>query len=414
MNPTSGRSGRPLALLVVALLAACTASPPPSASTGLVPSASPSGAPRSAPALSPSDRPATTPGPPALPLGRDAGWQRVPDQASVSAAQFQDVVWTGRRFVATAVVVDGGGAFLDSLDGREWHLQRTMSDGAPARLAAGPGGVVAVGRIGERLASWSSVDDGRTWTSRAGAFPVPAAGSDTFAVADVVATDTGWLTVGREDPACQLECYTAPLRALAWTSMDGLHWTRVADQGAFDRAGMNAVVRVEGGFAAAGTADGHAAFWTSPTGATWSRGSDGGSWAPISGLAARFGTVVAVGMAQDANTGAPSVLAWRSADGRAWEPAPVDQSLDGQVFDVAATPAGFLATGPSGGGRCVGGIWASTDGAAWTCDASDPAFQGFGPYASAGSDSVEVAVGLWSDDESGSGLPGGAWWRAIR
>ena len=414
MIQTPSRYARPLALVVVALIAACTAAPLPVAPSAVAPSSPASGTSTSpTPPFSPSHAPtAALPASPALPLGRDPGWQRAPDQASVSAVQFQDVVWIGSRFIATAVVAEGG-AFLDSSDGREWHLQSTIPDATPDRLAVGPDGVVAVGRIGERLASWHSADGGLTWSGRAGAFPVAAAGNDSFEVADVVATNAGWLAVGHEDPACQIECFTTPRRALAWTSADGLRWTPVANQDAFDGAGMNAVARLGGTYVAAGTSAGHAAFWTSPTGTTWSRGRDGGSWSPIAGLAAGFGAVVAVGMAREDGTGAPVVAAWRSADGRSWAVASVDRALDGQVFDVAATPAGFLATGPSGGEGCVGGIWASTDGASWTCDASDPALRSFGPYAAAGSDEVEVAVGLRSDDSEGT-PPGDAWWRPIR
>ncbi len=108
----------------------------------------------------------------------------------------------------------------------------------------------------------------------------------------------------------------------------------------------------------------------------------------------------------------PGVHAWWSADGLTWSNAPVEDGVGGQVFSVATTPHGFLATGPSGEGSCLGGIWASTDGRAWRCDASDPAFEGFGPYAAAASDAVEVAVGLTSGGDAPEGLPGAVWSRA--
>jgi hypothetical protein len=69
-------------------------------------------------------------------------------------------------------------------------------------------------------------------------------------------------------------------------------------------------------------------------------------------------------------------------------------------------------TGPSGDPSCLGGIWSSSDGQAWRCDASDPSFTGFGPYAAAGSPDVEIAVGLTSaGPESPDGLPGAVWSR---
>src|SRR5205814_7506992 len=112
----------------------------------------------------------------------------------------------------------------------------------------------------------------------------------------------------------------------------------------------------------------------------------------------------------------PEVRAWASNSGQEWSKASVKNAVEGQVFSVAAVPNGFLATGPSGEKSCLGGIWASTDGRAWRCDASAPAFKGFGPYAAAASDTVEVAVGLKStaaSDESPLGLPGAAWWRSV-
>lgn len=92
-------------------------------------------------------------------------------------------------------------------------------------------------------------------------------------------------------------------------------------------------------------------------------------------------------------------------------------AVAGQVFSVARVPSGLLATGPSGGRSCLGGIWASGDGRTWRCVATDPAFDGFGPYAAAGSANVEVAVGLTSvgwDSTTGLGLPGAIWWRPVQ
>lgn len=352
-------------------------------------------------------------------------WQPVPDQESVSGVQFQDIVWTGERFVATAVVLGGGAAFLDSTDGRHWHLQSNLGPTAfPAGLAAGPRGVVVIGNIGDHPASWASVD-GLTWTAQAGVFPGSPTGSDTITASAVVATDDGWLAVGHEDPECHINCGLEPVRALVWTSSNGLRWTQVANQAAFKQAGMEVVVRGGPGFVAAGSTNGHAAIWSSPTGSTWSRvaddpmfharkGVDLSYWMGVQGLASGWGVVVAVGMDGAPGGGDSSVGAWWSVDGRTWARAKVDHALNGQVFDVTGTPSGFLATGPSGEDSCLGGIWASTDGRGWTCDAADPSFQGFGPYAAAASESIEVAVGLTSsDEETPNGLPGAAWWRPL-
>lgn len=78
--------------------------------------------------------------------------------------------------------------------------------------------------------------------------------------------------------------------------------------------------------------------------------------------------------------------------------------------------------GPPGSSRlghraesCLGGIWESADGRAWSCVASDPSFAGFGPYAAAPSPSVVVAVGLdGSGPESDKRWPGGVWRKLLR
>jgi len=187
---------------------------------------------------------------------------------------------------------------------------------------------------------------------------------------------------------------------------------------------MNAIAATADGFVAGGDAGGRAAFWWTPDGLSWTRVADDPSFGASSsganvqvvGIAAREGSMVAVGMQQAGGDSPPTVLAWRSSDGRAWTPASVERATDGQVFSVAATPTGFLATGPSADTSCLGGIWSSTDGSAWACEAADPAFEGFGPYAAAGSPSVEIAVGLTSfgcGEDCPGGFPGAVWWRSI-
>jgi hypothetical protein len=345
--------------------------------------------------------------------------------------QVQQVVWTGARFVAIASARDGSGTvILDSADGLTWSLQPTAAaDHLPAALAAGPRGVVAIVASDDHVAAWSS-SDGLTWTVRADAFPAPTAeGGEAaptrFSVLDLVATDAGWLAVGREDPLCQLDCGTDPVRPLVWSSADGLTWTAVGGAGSAG-GGMDAVARTPKGFVAVGLGRSRAAVWTSPEGATWTPvadtpifhprpGSDPSFWVEMNGVAADHGVVVAVGNDGPQGGGENSARAWWSSDGRAWSEATGEWFGGGQVFGLTATPEGFVVVGPPISSRCLGGIWESADGRAWTCVASDPAFAGFGPYAAAASPSIVVAVGLdAAGPESDQGFPGAVWVKQVR
>jgi hypothetical protein len=352
------------------------------------------------------------------------GWTRMPAQDSVSGAQFQRVVWTGGRFVATAAALDGsGGLFLDSSDGATWNKQVTPSaDRLPIVLAAGPLGVIATGSLDDQITAWSS-RDGQTWTVRRDAFPKPTGtsghkGPTTVTVKGLVATNDGWLAVGREDPLCQLDCGSDPIRPLVWRSDDGLTWRSVSTGGLV--GGMDALARTTEGYVAVGLRKSRAAVWTSSDGSTWTAVPDVSLFHPspttvpphsieMDGVAADNGVVVGIGMDGPYEDGGTAMRAWWSLDGRAWSKASVKASMSGQVFSVTSTPEGFLATGPSGEESCLGGIWESADGRAWDCAASDPAFAGFGPYAAAASSSVIVAVGLDASQNTDQGFPGAVW-----
>ena len=361
---------------------------------------------------------------PAIPV--DA-WQPVPDQDSLAGLQLYDVAWNGTRFVAVADAVDSDGGFLDSTDGLTWH--RGQPGGGS--LASGPAGVVAVGGVGDPLASWWSAD-GLAWTPSSGGLAAPSGGKGAGGASDAVATDAGWLAVGRLDvasgPTCVSACPIVTLRALVWTSPDGLRWSPVAAQASLQGAGMNAVTNAGPGFVAAGNDGDHAAFWTARDGTAWSRvpdtsafhrrhGTDSTIETTALGVASGHGVIVAVGMdsgAQDVG-GGNSARAWWSTDGRTWTNATVERSQESQVFGVSATPTGFLMTGPSGGPPgCASGIWDSTDGRSWTCTALAPGVQEFSPYAAAASSSMEIVVGFaLSEDEEVTSTVTPVLWRAI-
>jgi hypothetical protein len=332
--------------------------------------------------------------------------------------------------VATGGSLDAGPVFLDSADGLHWNRQATKpSDALANALATGPHGVVAIMSGDSGITSWFS-PDGLSWTNRKDAFRASKrtggpSGPTSYTVSDVLATEAGWLAVGHEDPDCNFDCGGTPVRAVVWKSNDGLTWTAVRDQPALRGGGMEAVARTNGGFVAVGRRIGRAAVWTSPDGSTWSKvadkplfhhgkGSDPVYWITMNGVAADHGVVVATGMEGSYGEGGSAVRAWWSTDGRTWHKAKGEKFASGQLFSMASTPAGFIATGPSGRPSCRGGIWLSSDGRAWSCAAADKQFEGFGPYAAAASTSIVVAVGLdGSGPDTEQGLPGAAWWAPI-
>ena len=202
-----------------------------------------------------------------------------------------------------------------------------------------------------------------------------------------------------------------------------MHWTQGAASPELANAVISGVARGGPGYVAVGQSVGvptPGVVWTSTDGQSWSKVADAPVFHAPPGTDQTFGavmnavtvgkdgTLVAVG--QVGSQGAiGSALAWWSTDGRTWTAGAGDRFLYGQLFNVAAAPSGFLATGPSGDRSCMGGTWSSTDGRSWTCVAGDPAFTDFAAYAAAGSPDVEVVVGFGPPFE----FPGGGWTASV-
>lgn len=358
------------------------------------------------------------------------GWHQVAAQPALDTVQLQFLVWAGARFIAAGSGLDGSTVILDSPDGVAWHVQPALeADSTIHGLAVGPSGVVAVGSLGASARSWSSAD-GLTWSASSDGPALDPSGDDSVTMAAVTSRDGGWLAVGSEDPPCTIDCAGAPVRAIAWTSTDGRRWTRQPNAAALSQAAMTGVVRGGPGFVAVGLAPDHptattrsathAVAWTSVDGRSWSRvpdaplfhapaGTDQTFGASMKAIAAAGDRLVAVGTVGTQDE-VGSALAWWSDDGRSWSRGTGERFPYGQLFEVAAVPGGFVATGPSGADSCLGGIWTSTDGRSWACDAADPAFDGFAAYAAAASPTAEVVVGL---GDTTAGLGTTAWIRDL-
>lgn len=210
-------------------------------------------------------------------------------------------------------------------------------------------------------------------------------------IADVVATGTGFLAVGRGETG-----------AVSWTSPDGITWTRGPDDPGLDEAVMRTVVRTPSGFLATGAADadwgtGVAAVWTSGDGRTWRRAPSQASLTArvvkphessqisFSG-GASDGDLTLVGgtyawKCSDSGCYAAQPSVWRSTDGSKWKRVALGAGLGSGpqgVVDLTGLvhfDRGWVATGWSWSGKGVGGsnplrpvrtlVWTSRDGKTW-------------------------------------------------
>ncbi len=403
---------------IVLFVAGCSSAGTPAPSATSPASASPgptvaisSVAPAATSNASPSPSPSLT-----APASAD-GWQQVPAQAALTTMQATAAVWTGQRFLAAGFLNDGSAGIIDSTDGQTWHSQASFGPGSRINgFSVGPAGVLAVGAQGAAARSWFSTD-GLTWRAAPDAAALRPAKDNSIEMGSATATPSGWLAVGKEVISCVLDCGDwAAVRANVWTSADGLHWTREPASSALANAGMNGVVRGGPGYVAVGGAPNvaalksglvHAVVWTSADGRTWTRIKDGPIFHPpaeldpelqVSASAIAFDGSHFVAVGEAASQDLTSALAWWSADGRTWQRATGERFPNGQLWRVASVPGGFLGVGPSSSDSCLGGIWSSTDGQAWSCVASDPAFDGIATSDVAASPTLELVVGY---DENG-------------
>ena len=363
-----------------------------------------------------------------------AGWQRTPDEPAFRDSALGSVIWTGSRFLATAWT--GDSLLLDSLDGRAWNRQPpfeiTPWSTGPHLVAAGPGRLVAFGGGSNGpLTAWLS-SDGLAWTE------VP--DQDAFHATDgafqelsaVIASDDGWVAVGREFHNCQPRC---PLRAVVLVSDDGRRWTRLAQQPALRDAEMFGIARGPSGLIAVGSvmvdpargeAGLRAAAWTSSDGRAWTLAPPSTFAMParlsltgptdvvLRAVAARGDRLVILGDARptfgsDTEYVAPLAIAWWS-DGAAWTPVTIGPFYDTAEVKLAVVPAGYLAITGSDA-DCASALWASADGSAWRCGGTDLDVDRAVVTGAAASPDLEVLVGRSLTDPDGAAA---VWTLALR
>lgn len=218
----------------------------------------------------------------------------------------------------------GGGVLVHSEDGRRWQ-----SVEVPTEV---PEWVQHIAAIGDRVtvisqrASLNETTVSTLYTTTDGV-AWEAVDADIFDSADVSAIapgGAGLLAVGAS-PGGQ-----APPTAAVWTTPDAITWERLTPLGeGFDGAFMTALIATDGGFVAVGgdLDSGLMAAWTSTDGLQWTRSPDPddtphefGSMIALSVTIDGSGVLYAAGLdsdaARDGDTSVPAL--WRSDDGITW------------------------------------------------------------------------------------------------
>ncbi len=174
--------------------------------------------------------------------------------------------------------------------------------------------------------------------------------------------------------------------ATAWAAPAGSSWTQAPAQPdlavPYAAGAMTSVTTFGDEFIAGGYRDdplhatASAAVWRSLDGLTWHVDDGAGTFAGgrIWGVAARGGTLVAVGTGGDPNYG--PAAAWRWTRDAGWQRGHIGPDAGGAMRAVAVTPSGFLAVGLNG--HDDGALaWTSPDGLDWTASPDQPAFHYF-------------------------------------
>ena len=281
-----------------------------------------------------------------------------------------------------------GEGWTRSPDQPDLAVGLTVASSGPSKgildVAAGPAGIVAIGYPYDGLGPgvfgpgvWRS-PDGRAWERVDLGFN---AVDVNFGA--IVAGPSGYVIVGRD-----IDFAAPAAHAAVWTSPDGITWTRAADTPGMDVGpcldtgeepscgGMLGVTQTESGYVAVGQARSNAgeqsspAAWTSIDGLTWTRSDAGLAFEGfLSSVTLGGPGLVAVGIiCQPTCIDAAPGVAAISEDGSTWTFSPVAGATDlhgvanlgdgGQLFALGAP--GLVPKPPA-----ELQLWRSGDGVTW-------------------------------------------------
>jgi len=274
-------------------------------------------------------------------------------------------------------------------------------------------GVTTTGPAGEL--AWERIPDDEAVFG-------PAEGGTRAEMWAVAAGGPGLVAVGDDDSGGDVD-------AAAWTSPDGVAWSRVphdeavfggvgAQQMAEVVAGGPGLVAVGGDYPGFGDSD--AAVWTSPDGLIWTRVPHDEAIFGGEGYQEMWGVAVGgpglVGVGHGDNGEDVDAAVWTSPDGLAWTPVPADPAVFGgpseqAMVRVVAGGPGLVAVGwDYSGGDEDAAVWTSPDGFTWTRVPHDEAVFG-GPT---GQEIRALGVGgpglvAVGNDMSGGDLDAAVW-----
>jgi hypothetical protein len=227
----------------------------------------------------------------------------------------------------------GGAAVWRSDDGRSWERVDSpgpATDVGPERVQAMRGvaernGVLVAAGI-DRInpgatfdaAAWRSTDGGRNWSRISGAEQVPMVDGGNEQASAVAGGPKGFVIAGFETSE-----RSGPPQARVWFSTDGLSWEEASIDDGVVTSRIEAVTPGGLGWVAVGTANGVGAAWTSADGLAWSRvpHSDAIFGTPRDGfketaIAGVIGTANGLSAIGERAPGDPTE--WTSPEGRIW------------------------------------------------------------------------------------------------
>ena len=261
----------------------------------------------------------------------------------------------------------GEGVAYFSPDGQSWHYAATMEAAGgwkPSLVKGSNYGFVVTGASATgRILAYTSTGTGTSWQPTA---PLGNAASETVAGATVAPSGT-IIAIGGTD-ASQVSQQPVILEALAGDGMVQQIPLTDIPGAVVPELTVNGLAAAGGQQIAVGSADGYPAVWRTAPGRPWSLVTSQAQVSAGQSLSAL--TAVTHGRAGWLAVGAPSPVAFTSANGTTWQTsAPVAADLAGvTAVDAAAGPAGYVIVGklPAPGGGFVADVWWSSDLVSWT------------------------------------------------